>query len=99
MPDHFYVYPTYLEKAVPRSGGRRVPDGDALVEPTAEEIVAAAKRLGYRAEVEVGKEYPRRPYVYRGRVKVAKRAGTSKAKFLHAVSTELQRMRQASGKK
>jgi len=99
MPDHFYVYPAYLEKAVPRTGGRRVPDADALVEPTADEILQAAKRLGYKAEVEASKEYPRRPFTYAGRVKVTKKAGTTKAKFLRAVTAEVRKIRATTGKK
>ncbi len=92
MPEHFYVYPAYLEK-VPRSSGRRVPASAGLADVTAEEIVEAAKRLGFAAELEAGKDYPRRSFTYAGRVKVPKKAGTSKTAFLRAVATELHRRR------
>ena len=99
MPDHFYVYPAYLQKGLPRAVGRRVPDAESLVDPTAEEIVQAAKRLGYRAEVEADKDYPPRAHTFAGRVKVTKRAGTTKAKFLRVVSSEVRKLRAAAGKK
>jgi len=98
MPDHFYVYPAYLGRGRSRSEGRRVPEPDTLVEVTAEEIAQAAKRLGYRAEVEAGKQYPRDVPTYAGRVKVTKRNGLTKAKFLHLVLGEMRKLRAVGGK-
>jgi len=92
MPDHFYVYPAYLEK-VPRSAGRRVPAPAGLGDVSAEEIVEAAKRLGVKAELEAEKQYPRRFFTYAGRVKITKKAGTTKTAFLRALAAELQRRR------
>lgn len=97
MPEHFYVYPAYLEK-VSRADGRRVPVADALTDVTAEEIVDAAKRLGAKAEAEPARQYPRRSFTYAGRVKVTKKAGSSKAKFLRSLAAELRR-RRATGTK
>jgi len=97
MPDHFYVYPAYLEK-VPRAGGRRVPAADGLGDVTAEEIVEATKRLGLKAELEKDKQYPRRAFTYAGRVKVTKKAGTTKATFLRALAGELRRRRAQGGR-
>ena len=68
MPDHFYVYPAYLTRTIARSDGRRVAASDALPDVTADEIVAAAKHLGYKAEGESGKQYPRQFFAYAGRV-------------------------------
>jgi signal recognition particle subunit SEC65 len=92
MPEHFYVYPAYLEK-VSRAAGRRVPAGEALVDVSAEEIVEAARHLGVKAEAEPAKQYPRRFYTYAGRVKVTKKAGTPKTKLLRALAGELRRRR------
>jgi len=97
MPDHFYVYPAYLEKT-PRSSGRRVPAADGLVDVSAEEVLEAAKRLGLKAEIEAEKQYPRRFYTYAGRVKVTKKAGTNKAAFLRALAQELKRRRVQAGR-
>ncbi len=93
MPDHFYVYPAYLERSLSRAGGRRVPAAEGLSDLTSEEIVQAAKRLGARAEVESDKQYPRRAFAYAGRVKVLKRPGTSKATFLKALAQEIKKLR------
>jgi signal recognition particle subunit SRP19 len=99
MPDHFYVYPAYLEKGIARADGRRVPAAASLEDLTAEEIAQAAKRLGCSAEVEPAKQYPRRFFTYAGRVKVGKKAGTTKAEFLRAVAREIQRQRTQAGRK
>lgn len=97
MPDHFYVYPAYLARGRSRSEGRRLPEEASLKDITVEEIVQAAKRLGYRADAEGDKQYPRDVPSYVGRVKVAKHAGVSKAKFLRLVAAELARVRAGGG--
>ena len=97
MPEHFYVYPAYLEK-LPRSDGRRVPAADGLVEVTAEELLAAARKLGAKAELEADKQYPRRFFAYAGRIKVAKSPGRTKTEFLRALAHELRRQRGQAGR-
>jgi signal recognition particle subunit SEC65 len=99
MPDHFYVYPAYLGRGLSRAGGRRVPEAESLPDLTAEEIVEAAKRLGFRAELETGKQYPRRFFDYSGRVKVTKKGSATKARFLRQLAVELARQRSLAGKK
>jgi len=97
MPDHFYVYPAYVEK-VSRSAGRRVPSAEGTADVSAQEIVDAAKRLGFTVELEADKHYPRRFFTYGGRVKVTKKAGTTKAAFLRALATEVRRRRAQGGR-
>lgn len=99
MPDHFYVYPAYLGRGLSRSDGRRLPEADALPDVTTDEILEAAKRLGFKAEVEADKQYPRRFFTYAGRVKVTKRGGTTKTAFLHAVAVDVLKHRPAGAKK
>jgi signal recognition particle subunit SEC65 len=99
MPDHFYVYPAYLARGRSRDEGRRVPTAVALPELTGEEIVAAAIHLGYKAEWENDKQFPRDPGAYSGRVKIRKKGTATKATFLRALATELTRRRAAGGKK
>jgi signal recognition particle subunit SEC65 len=99
MPDHFYVYPAYLGRGLSRLGGRRVPESDSLPDLTAEEIVDAAKRLGFRAELEAGKQYPRRYFDYAGRVKVTKKGATTKAHFLRQLAAELRKQRTVAARK
>ena len=86
MPDFFYVYPAYLERRGSRADGRRVPAAMAAEEVTAERILQAARALGYTAEVEEGKQYPRTAHQFAGRVKISKRPGISKAAALRALA-------------
>jgi signal recognition particle subunit SRP19 len=96
MPDHFYVYPAYLKRGGSRSVGRRVPAKIAVADAPIEEIVRAAEALGFRAEAQPDKQYPRAFFAYQGRVKVTKRAGVAKTAFLKQLAAELQR-RAAAG--
>ena len=93
MPDHFYVYPAYLDRGSSRSVGRRVPAAAAPTDVTLDEILAAAQGMGYKAAAEPDKQYPRQFHTYSGRVKVTKRPGTSKARFLHDLAVEIGRRR------
>jgi signal recognition particle subunit SEC65 len=97
MPDHFYVYPAYLARGGPRSLGRRIATPTAPAEVTVESIVAAATALGFRAEAEPGKQYPRRFYDYSGRVKITKKGGITKGTLLKRLAAELLRRTPASG--
>jgi signal recognition particle subunit SRP19 len=99
MPDHFYVYPTYLGRERSRKDGRRVPAAVALPDLTGEEIVAAAGHLGFKAELETEKQYPRSASSFLGRVKVAKKGKVTKTAFLRTVAAEVARRRAAGGKK
>ena len=89
MPDHIYVYPAYLAKEGTQAYGRRVPKEIAVLEVTLEAIVSAAKHLGYTAESQPEKNYPRRFYDYSGRVKIAKKAGVSKTRLLRLLAEEM----------
>ncbi len=91
MPDHVYVYPAYLVRPTPRSAGRRVPSSHAPAEATVDQIVEAARALGYRAEPEPDRNYPRGSLEMPGRVKVTKRAGVSKGALLRALAQEIRR--------
>ena len=89
MPEHFYVYPEYLLKSSSRASGRRVPAAAAIAELSLEEIARAARELGFAVEVEEGKAYPRQFHRYGGRLKVGKKAGMTKPKFLRALAAAL----------
>lgn len=93
MPDYFYIYPAYLSEGLSRSSGRRVDAPHAVKDVTAEEIVTAAKHLGFPAEVEASKQYPRQFFTFAGRVKVTKKGKVSKTEFLRRVAAEIRRVR------
>jgi len=99
MPDHFYIYPSYLGRDRTRKDGRRIPAALALADLTGEEIVTAAQHLGFKAELEATKQYPRSASAFEGRVKVVKKGTTTKAAFLRSVAQELARRRAVGGKK
>ncbi len=93
MPDHFFVYPAYLDRGLARAMGRRVPAAEGVTEVTVDEIVAAAQALGLKATAEPDKQYPRTFFTYGGRVRVAKREGVTKAGFLRELAQEIARRR------
>jgi len=99
MPDHFYVYPEYVERSIPRADGRRVPADVAPSGVTLDEIAAAATALGFKATTEADKHYPPRAHAFAGRVKVAKRPGATKARFLVDLAKEINRRRPAAARK
>jgi signal recognition particle subunit SEC65 len=92
MPDHIYVYPAYLAKDGSRADGRRVPSAHAPPSATVEQIVAAAKSLGFQAQAEPERGYPRQGPGEAGRVKVTKRAGVSKTKLLRLLADEIRKI-------
>jgi signal recognition particle subunit SEC65 len=92
MPDHFYVYPAYVDGSTPRSLGRRVRAG-APSNVTLDEIVEAAKALGVKATSEPDKQHPPTFHRYAGRLKVTKKVGLTKTKFLSDLAAELTRRR------
>jgi signal recognition particle subunit SEC65 len=98
MPDHFYVYPAYLDGGGPRSLGRRVPAEGAPTDLTLDEILDAAAALGAKATAEPDKQYPPQFHRYAGRVKVAKRPGVTKTAFLKDLAREIAR-RRGTGRK
>jgi signal recognition particle subunit SRP19 len=89
VPEHFYVYPSYLKKKASRSAGRRVPDAVAVGEVTPEEIVAAAKALGFEATAEPARHYPREAHLFEGRVRVAKKGPVAKTAFLRQLAERI----------
>jgi signal recognition particle subunit SEC65 len=95
MPDHFFVYPTYVKQGVTRALGRRVPSRLAVADATLSEIAEATTTLGFVATAEPEKQYPREVSTYAGRLKVVKQPGVSKAEFLRRLAMELARKRAA----
>jgi signal recognition particle subunit SEC65 len=91
MPDHIYVYPAYLTKEGSRADGRRVPAAHAPATATIEQILAAAKALGFRAEPEPERGYPRQGPGDAGRVKVTKRPGVTKTQLLRLLADEIRK--------
>jgi signal recognition particle subunit SEC65 len=89
MPDHFYIYPTYITGSS-RASGRRVPKAKAVTrELPLEDLLSAVKSLGLEAVAETDKHYPRAYWKFEGRVKVTKKPGMTKGKVLKALTEKL----------
>ena len=79
------VYPAYIDAALSRSEGRRVPEGEAVEEPTVDEIAKAVQQVGYDAVIERDKTYSRE-YEERGRVLVQGAEDASKNDLVQAIA-------------
>jgi signal recognition particle subunit SRP19 len=98
MPDHFFVYPAYLHRGRTRAGGRRVPLSLGVPsEVSATDIVEAARRLGWQAEIEQDKAYPRTAFEGTGRVRVRKAPGLTKSEALRRLAREIPKITAKSG--
>ncbi|MCE4629059.1 MAG: signal recognition particle subunit SRP19/SEC65 family protein [Desulfurococcales archaeon] len=78
------IYPSYLDKKLPRRLGRKVPIDVAVENPRIDEIVKVASELGLDPYVEEDKTHPRTWYRYPGRVIVRK--ADSKIRILKMIS-------------
>jgi signal recognition particle subunit SRP19 len=79
------IWPAYLDAAKSRSEGRRVPTGEAVDEPTVDEIAEAAQQVGYDAVIERDMTYPRE-YEPRGRVLIKGADDSSKNDLVQAIA-------------
>ncbi|MCD6209200.1 MAG: hypothetical protein DRJ46_00925 [Thermoprotei archaeon] len=62
------IWPFYFDVNKSRSEGRKVPRNLAIKEPTLEKIVKAARKAGYKVEVEEGAKHPAHWYNEKGRI-------------------------------
>ncbi|WP_299332271.1 signal recognition particle subunit SRP19 [Haloplanus sp.] len=79
------IWPAYLDAAKSRAEGRRVPTGEAVDDPTVDEIAEAAKQVGYDAVIERDMTYPRE-YEPRGRVLIKGADDSSKNDLVQAIA-------------
>ncbi|WP_053947675.1 signal recognition particle subunit SRP19 [Halolamina sediminis] len=79
------VYPAYLDADYSRSEGRRVPEDEAVEDPSVDEIAKAVQQVGYDAVIERDKSYPRE-YEQRGRVLVQGAEDATKNDLVQAIA-------------
>ena len=79
------IWPRYLDASVSRDDGRRVPIGDAVEEPTVDEIAQAVQQIGYDAVIERDVTHPRE-WDARGRVLVKGAEDSTKNDLVQAVA-------------
>lgn len=87
------IWPAYLDADRPRSGGRRVPQSEAVSAPTVEEIAKAIQQVGYTPVIERDVAYPRDPWEDTGRVRVTDADDASKNDLLRATAAYVAAMR------
>jgi signal recognition particle subunit SRP19 len=87
------IYPAYLDAALSRSEGRRVPLDDAVEDPTVGEIAEAVQQVGYDAVVERDVTYSRE-YEPRGRVLVQGAEDATKNDLVQAVAAYVALLRE-----
>ena len=85
-------WPQYFDAKRSRSQGRRVPKNFAIEKVNTKEIAAAAKRLGYKAQIEGSYKYPKTWWEAPGRV-VINTKGKKKSKVLLEVAKEIRKNR------
>ena len=90
-PFHIY-WPQYFDIKRSRGDGRRLPKKFATDKVSVELIAKAARRLGYKAEIEENYQYPRTWWDKPGRILIDTK-GKKKSKVLLEVAKEIKRMR------
>ena len=85
------IWPTYLDKKVSRSGGRRIPRRISVKSPKLDEIAKALRKLGLEVEIEPDKAYPKRWWDEKGRILVRK--VKSKDALLREIALKIKEMR------
>ncbi|MFX0038669.1 MAG: signal recognition particle subunit SRP19/SEC65 family protein [Promethearchaeota archaeon] len=88
-------WPQYFDAKRSRSNGRRIPKKFALDKVNLEEIVKAAKNLGYQAEIERGYKYPRSWWEDPGRV-IIDTKGKKKSKVNLELAKEIRKLQSKS---
>ena len=85
-------WPQYFDVKRSRAEGRKLPKNLAIEKVTTKEIASAAKRLGYKVEIEGSFKYPRTWWDNPGRV-IIDTKGKKKSKVISEVAREIRKMR------
>jgi signal recognition particle subunit SRP19 len=83
------IWPVYFDSAKTRSQGRKVSAAEAVSNPTLEEIVTAALKLGLKPEVEREKMRPSEWHERQGRILLPK--GELKGSLMRRMAGALRR--------
>jgi len=88
---YLIFWPQYFDSKRSRTNGRRLPRKFAVEKVNLEEIVKAARKLGYNAEIERGYKYPKSWWEEPGRVLIDTK-GKKKAKVMLEVAKEIRKI-------
>ena len=81
----YIIWLDYFNSSLSREDGRRVRVDRCVKDPKLEELVAAAKRLGYAPESELAR-HPKRFYVPSGYVSLEKRPQAKKGLLMNELA-------------
>lgn len=85
--DQVVLWPRYFDQALSRAEGRRVPTALAVKKPDAKWVAAAAKKAGFKPDLEEKAHHPGLPYKKPGRVLVPKKG--SKEQVIKQVAQKM----------
>ena len=85
--EKFVIWPTYFNKAVSRTKGRKVSKKYAVEKPSLENIAKAAKSIGLHPIVEKNCAHPSSPWKKDGRILIDKKG--IKNKLLVQIANKL----------
>jgi signal recognition particle subunit SRP19 len=102
--DHMVLWLDYFNKNLKRRQGRRVNRGQAVFDPTVQELADAARAAGFELsdqEINSDARFPRRSFTRSGYIMVAKKEGIKKSQIIDSVADKmlLRRSLQKAGKK
>lgn len=83
-------WPQYLDAKKTRSEGRRVPSKFAIEKVGAKDLLMAAQKLGYNAQLESNYKYPKSWWDEPGRVAIETK-GKKKSKVLLEIAKEIKK--------
>ncbi len=75
--DKHVIWPIYFDSTRSRSEGRAVSAGEAVSNPTIDDIITAALKAGLKPEIEREKRHPKTWYESAGRILLPKRGPKS----------------------
>lgn len=85
------IWPAYIDAERSRGQGRAVSRRDAVEKPTVDEILVAALEMGFQAEAERDKHYPKEWWEKPGRVRIQKKG--PKAALVREIAIRVRRRR------
>jgi signal recognition particle subunit SRP19 len=90
--DHFVLWLDYFNKNLSRRKGRKVGREFAVFDPTIEDLVEAARSVGYdpvKDETNDRARYPRRSFVRSGYIMILRKDGFAKSSALHSIAEKM----------
>ena len=73
--DTVVLWPRYFDRSVSRAAGRRVPKDMAVKRPDAAWVNSAAKKAGYKPDLQAKVRHPAMPWKAMGRVLIVSEDG------------------------